>query len=83
MAYRTTATVSGLVPIATVFGMLVSNLVTGWLASRTGRYRLFPIAGTALAAVGLFVMSLLPIGVAALGADDRHGDGRASAPAPS
>ena len=63
MAYRTTATVSGLVPIATVFGMLVSNLVTGWLASRTGRYRLFPIAGTALAAVGLFVMSLLPIGV--------------------
>ena len=26
MAYRTSATVSGLVPIATVFGMLVSNL---------------------------------------------------------
>ncbi len=33
MAYRTSATVSGLVPIATVFGMLVSNLAVG-LAGR-------------------------------------------------
>lgn len=63
MAYRTSATVSGLVPIATVFGMLVSSLVTGWLASRTGRYRAFPIAGTALAACGLIVMALLPVGL--------------------
>lgn len=62
MAYRTTATVSGLVPIATVFGMLVSTLVTGWLSSRSGRYRLFPVVGTAIAAVGLLVMSLLRAG---------------------
>ena len=46
MAYGTSATVSGLVPIATVFGMLVSTLVTGLLASRSGRYRIFPIIGT-------------------------------------
>ncbi|MFE1665134.1 MFS transporter [Microbacterium sp. P02] len=63
MAYRTSATVSGLVPIATVFGMLVSTLVTGSLASRTGRYRVFPIFGTATAAVGLLVMALLPAGM--------------------
>jgi EmrB/QacA subfamily drug resistance transporter len=62
MAYRTSATVSGLVPIATVLGMLVSNLVTGWLVSRTGRYRVYPIAGTALGAAGLLVMSTLPVG---------------------
>lgn len=62
MAYGTTATVSGLVPIATVFGMLVANLGTGWLASGTGRYRPYPIIGTALGAIGLFVMSLLPVG---------------------
>jgi EmrB/QacA subfamily drug resistance transporter len=61
MAYRTTATVSGLVPIATVFGMLVSNLVTGWLASRTGHYRVFAITGTSLATAGLLAMALLPI----------------------
>ncbi|MGN6445241.1 MFS transporter [Amnibacterium sp.] len=63
MAYRTSATVSGLVPIATVFGMLVSNLVSGWLVSRTGHYRAFPLIGTALGAAGLLVMSLLPVGL--------------------
>ncbi|AXJ08750.1 MFS transporter [Arthrobacter sp. PM3] len=63
MAYQTTATVSGFVPIATVFGMLISNLLTGWLASRTGRYRIFPILGTALGASGLFVMAVLPAGL--------------------
>jgi EmrB/QacA subfamily drug resistance transporter len=63
MAYRTSATVSGLVPIATVFGMLLSTLVTGWLASRSGRYRIFPVIGTALAAVGLLIMALLPAGM--------------------
>lgn len=63
MAYGTTATVSGLVPIATVFGMLVANLGTGWLASRTGRYRPYPIVGTSLAAAGLLVMSVLPVGL--------------------
>lgn len=63
MAYLTTATVSGLVPIATVLGMLASNLLTGWLASRTGRYRLYPIAGTILGATGLGIMALLPVGL--------------------
>ena len=62
MAYRTTATVSGLVPIATVFGMLVSNLATGWLVSRTGHYRVYPIVGTILGAAGLLVMAFLPVG---------------------
>lgn len=63
MAYRTSATVSGLVPIATVFGMLVSNLTTGYLVSRTGHYRGFPIAGTVLGAGGLLVMAMLPVGL--------------------
>lgn len=62
MAYGVSATVSGLVPIATVLGMLVSNLLTGLLVSRTGRYRAFPIAGTAMGALGLGTMSLLPQG---------------------
>lgn len=63
MAYRTIATVSGLVPIATVFGMLVSNLLTGFLVGRTGHYRAYPIVGTTLGAVGLAVMALLPAGL--------------------
>jgi EmrB/QacA subfamily drug resistance transporter len=63
MAYQTTATVSGLVPIATVFGMLVSSLLTGFLASRSGRYRRYAIGGTSIAAAGLAAMSVLPVGV--------------------
>lgn len=63
MAYGVSATISGLVPIATVLGMLVGNLLTGWLASRTGRYRVFPLVGTIMGALGLGAMSLLPAGV--------------------
>lgn len=63
MAYRTTATVSGLVPIATVSGMLVASLTTGFLASRSGRYRRYAIAGTIIATVGLATMAALPIGL--------------------
>lgn len=60
MSYGVSATVSGLVPIATVLGMLVSNLFTGWRVSRTGRYRIFPIIGTVMGALGLGAMALLP-----------------------
>ncbi|WP_156761534.1 MFS transporter [Microbacterium karelineae] len=63
MAARTSVTVSGLVPIATVFGMLVSNLATGWLVARTGRYRAYPVMGTALGAAGLLTMAVLPVGL--------------------
>jgi EmrB/QacA subfamily drug resistance transporter len=63
MAYGASPTVSGLVPIATVFGMLVSTLVTGWLASRSGRYRVFPLVGTSAAAIGLLIMAFLPSGL--------------------
>jgi EmrB/QacA subfamily drug resistance transporter len=63
MAYRITATMSGLVPIATVFGMLVSSLLTGWLASRSGHYRIFPIIGTSIAALGFAAMAVLPVGL--------------------
>ena len=76
MAYRTSATVSGLVPIATVFGMLVATLLTGWLSSRSGRYRVFPIFGTATAAVGLLIMALLPAGMPLWVPDGRDGSRR-------
>jgi EmrB/QacA subfamily drug resistance transporter len=54
MVYRTSATVAGLVPLASVSGMLVASLISGFVVSRTGRYRAFPIFGTAAGAVGLF-----------------------------
>lgn len=63
MAYGVSATASGLVPMATVFGMLLSTLATGWISSRTGHYWSFPVVGTALGAAGLFVMAFLPTGL--------------------
>ena len=62
MAYGTSATVSGLVPIASVLGMLVSTLGSGWIASRSGHYWWLPVIGSALSAAGLFGMALLPTG---------------------
>ncbi|MCZ4302503.1 MFS transporter [Microbacterium oxydans] len=63
MAFRTSATLSGVVPIATVLGMLGGNLFTGYLVARTGRYRVYPIIGTILGASGMLGMAALPLGV--------------------
>jgi MFS family permease len=38
-------------------GMLVSSITSGQLISRTGRYKIFPVAGTAIMTVGLFLLS--------------------------
>jgi hypothetical protein len=38
-------------------GLLVTSILSGNLISRFGRYRMFPIAGTAVATVGLYLLS--------------------------
>ena len=40
-------------------GMLTTSIISGQLISRTGRYRVFPIAGTAVMGSGLFLLSRL------------------------
>jgi MFS family permease len=40
-------------------GMLVTSILSGQIISRIGRYRVFPIAGTALMTVGLGLLSTL------------------------
>ncbi|MET0865461.1 MAG: MDR family MFS transporter, partial [Nakamurella sp.] len=55
MASGTSASVSGLLTIPMIVGLLVSSTVSGQIISRTGRYRLFPIVGSALLAIALFV----------------------------
>ncbi|HEU4959493.1 MAG TPA: MDR family MFS transporter [Sphingomonas sp.] len=40
-------------------GVLVTSIASGQIISRTGRYRLFPIAGTAVMTLGLFLLSTL------------------------
>ena len=52
-------TASGLHLIPLVLGMLVANVVSGQIVTRTGRYKIFPILGTAVTTVGLYLCSRL------------------------
>jgi EmrB/QacA subfamily drug resistance transporter len=53
------ATYSGLRLVPMMVGLLITSVVSGLLVSRTGRYRIFPIAGTAIFTVGLWLLSHL------------------------
>jgi EmrB/QacA subfamily drug resistance transporter len=54
-------TASGLRMIPMMAGMLVSSIVAGQLISRRGRYKTFPILGTAVMVVGLFLLSRMTV----------------------
>jgi len=56
------ATSSGLQLIPLMAGVVLSSLIVGQLISRTGRYKLYPIAGTAVMAVSLLLMSGVGVG---------------------
>ena len=53
---------SGLELTPLMAGVLVTSILSGNLITRWGRYKPFPIAGTALMAVGLFLLSRLQVG---------------------
>ncbi|MBU8553060.1 MFS transporter [Streptomyces sp. Babs14] len=53
------ATVSGVRTLPMVIGLLIASVFSGGVVSRTGRYRLFPIVGTLVMGVGLYLMSLM------------------------
>jgi EmrB/QacA subfamily drug resistance transporter len=53
------ATASGLRMLPMVLGLLVTALASGTVVSKTGRYRLFPVAGSAITAAGLYLLSLM------------------------
>lgn len=52
-------TMSGVHMLPMVFGMLLTSTLSGQLVSRTGRWKVFPIAGTAVTAIGLLLLHLL------------------------
>ena len=54
-----TPTGSGMQMIPMMGGMLVTSIVSGQLISRTGRYKVFPLLGTAVMTGGLFLLSRL------------------------
>jgi EmrB/QacA subfamily drug resistance transporter len=52
-------TASGLQLVPLMAGLLVSSIGSGQIISRTGRYKAFPIAGTAISAVGMLLLTRL------------------------
>ncbi|MGH7444551.1 MAG: MFS transporter, partial [Longimicrobiales bacterium] len=52
-----TPTGSGLQLLPMMGGMLLTSITSGQLISRWNRYRIFPIVGTAVMALGLFLLS--------------------------
>jgi hypothetical protein len=47
-------------------GLLITSIGSGQIISRTGKYRFFPIAGSAVMTVGLFLLSLMGVGSSTL-----------------
>jgi EmrB/QacA subfamily drug resistance transporter len=59
-------TISGLQLLPLLAGMVIFSTGSGLVISKTGRYRVFPIAGTALITVGLLLLSRMGIGTSSL-----------------
>jgi EmrB/QacA subfamily drug resistance transporter len=60
------ATTSGLRTLPMVAGMLSTSMGSGVLVGRTGRYKIFPVAGTAVMAVAFLLMSRMNPSTSAL-----------------
>jgi EmrB/QacA subfamily drug resistance transporter len=54
-----TPTISGVYLLPMVLGLLLTSVASGQLISRTGRYKVFPIVGTAAMTVAIFLLSRL------------------------
>lgn len=60
------ATTSGLRTLPMVVGMLITSTGSGTLVGRTGRYKVFPVVGTALMALAFLLMSRMEPSTSAL-----------------
>jgi EmrB/QacA subfamily drug resistance transporter len=62
-------TMSGLRLLALLVGILVTSIGSGLLISRRGRYKVYVVSGTAIMAVGMYLLSLIGVGTGALAMD--------------
>ena len=64
LVYGVSPTGSGLRMLPLMAGLLAASIISGRAISRIGRYKAFPIAGTAVTTVGLFLLSRLEVDTA-------------------
>jgi EmrB/QacA subfamily drug resistance transporter len=62
VANGASASNSGLLIVPVMAGLLSASITSGQIITRTGRYRVFPILGMAVASLGLFLLSTLDVG---------------------
>jgi EmrB/QacA subfamily drug resistance transporter len=62
LVYGASPTSSGLRMLPLMFGLLAAAIASGRAISRIGRYKAFPIAGTAVLVVGMYLLSQLGVG---------------------
>ncbi|MFG2500890.1 MDR family MFS transporter [Streptomyces sp. NPDC048441] len=53
------ATISGVRTLPMVIGLLIASVFSGNVVSKTGKYRIFPIVGALVMALGLYLLSLM------------------------
>jgi EmrB/QacA subfamily drug resistance transporter len=66
LVYGATPTGSGLRMLPLMAGLLVAAIASGRVISRIGRYKMFPIAGTAILVCGMYLLSRLTISTTVL-----------------
>lgn len=66
IAHGASATSAGLLVTALMAGVLTTTITSGRLITKTGRYKGYPVAGTALAGIGLAVLPLAAADAGAL-----------------
>jgi EmrB/QacA subfamily drug resistance transporter len=59
-------TLSGVQLLPLMAGLLIVSIGSGQLISRTGRYRFWPIAGSAIMTLGLYLLSLMGVGTSSV-----------------
>ena len=59
-------TVSGLLMTPMMVGSMLTSVLAGTLTSKTGKYRLFPIVGGLLMAVGMYLLSRIGVNTSRL-----------------
>src|SRR5206468_7934228 len=61
LVYGASPTSSGLRLLPLMAGLLVAAILSGRAITRFGRYKIFPIVGTATLVVGMFLLSRLAV----------------------
>jgi EmrB/QacA subfamily drug resistance transporter len=61
LVYGVSPTSSGLRMLPLMLGLLAASITSGRIITRIGRYKAFPVAGTAITTIGLFLLSRLDV----------------------